>query len=211
MKYKSVRVPGIKGEILVREDGNEILHNEKSVHFNLVKSKTRRSGYYQVSIEGKRMYVQRLVALAFVLNKQPVSFKYILHKDLNSLNNHYENLEWCTRKMITERSFRDNPTKPDSYRGTSKIPYEDALKIVERLKNGEYAKDICKEYGVSEMSITRIRKRYGGEPGTRQFPKQVKETVLRLLEKHTPSELVESTGISYHTLYRWNKQIKNKK
>ena len=40
--------------------------------------------------------VHRLVAEAFIPN--PNGFNEINHKDENSLNNHVDNLEWCTRK-----------------------------------------------------------------------------------------------------------------
>ena len=38
----------------------------------------------------------RLVAIAFLPN--PYKYKEVNHKDENKVNNHIENLEWCTRK-----------------------------------------------------------------------------------------------------------------
>jgi len=44
----------------------------------------------------KSFFVHRLVAVAFVMNINPVEFIQINHKDEDKKNNHYSNLEWCT-------------------------------------------------------------------------------------------------------------------
>lgn len=55
-------------------------------------------GYYQVGLRNnsKKKYfaVHRIVATAFIPNKD--NLPCINHKDENKLNNHVENLEWCT-------------------------------------------------------------------------------------------------------------------
>lgn len=211
MQFRDIKIPSIKEKITVREDGKEIIYKGKSVHFSLIKNKNHRNGYHQVSIEGKKIYVHRLVAEAFVANTQPVSKKMILHKDCNSKNNHYKNIEWGDRKRMIENRIKngiqDFSSKSSSYRGSSKISHEEAIKIAKRLENGEFASDICREFNVSDMSIARIRKRYLKESASKRYPSEVKEIVLRLLEKHRPHELVEITGLKYNTLYRWEKEI----
>ena len=57
------------------------------------------AGYYRVSLvspDGKVInhHIHRLVAKAFVDN--PDNLPHVNHKDENKLNNHADNLEWCT-------------------------------------------------------------------------------------------------------------------
>jgi hypothetical protein len=65
----------------------------------LIKPFVSNGGYISVSLWGdgkKQNYlVHRLVADAFIPN--PNNYKEVNHKDLNTLNNNLENLEWCSR------------------------------------------------------------------------------------------------------------------
>lgn len=54
----------------------------------------RISGHAYVNLCGKKVYVHRLVAMAFIPN--PDNLQYVNHKDENPKNNHADNLEWCT-------------------------------------------------------------------------------------------------------------------
>lgn len=60
----------------------------------------KRNGYYTISLnknnQRKVYQVHRLVAQAFIPNLENKPF--INHKDFNTLNNYFENLEWCTQK-----------------------------------------------------------------------------------------------------------------
>lgn len=51
------------------------------------------------NLEGRRCFVSvhRMVAFAFIPNEY--SFPEVNHKDKNRLNNHVENLEWCTEEQ----------------------------------------------------------------------------------------------------------------
>lgn len=51
---------------------------------------------YMVSLNGKSLYVHRLVAQTFIPN--PNNYTVVNHIDEDPLNNHVDNLEWCTQK-----------------------------------------------------------------------------------------------------------------
>lgn len=52
--------------------------------------------YHYVTICGKDLRVNRLVAQAFIPNTE--NKPIVHHKDHNKLNNHWSNLEWVTQK-----------------------------------------------------------------------------------------------------------------
>ncbi len=214
MEFKNIRYPGVKDEIKVSEDGSLIEYNGVALHQSLIKSPKSRHGYYQVSIKGVVMYVHRLVALAFVPNPKPVSYKMVLHKNCVSTDNRYDNLQWGNQKSLTKNRI-DNGlagAKSLEVRGSSTISYEDAVKIAERLDNGELAKTIANEFNVSEMSIVRIRKRYcKNKTKAIRYPKEIKMNILKLCQNHDPIQVAKITNIPYHTVWRWYTQSKKSK
>lgn len=83
----------INDDYSVTEDGKVFSH----ISNKYLKQLDNGYGYKNVSLRGKRMYVHRLVAQAYVDN--PNQYLEINHIDGNKSNNHYTNLEWCTRKQ----------------------------------------------------------------------------------------------------------------
>lgn len=54
--------------------------------------------------KSKTISVHRLVAKSFLENKN--NYPYINHKDGNKINNHVDNLEWCTPSQNNIHSYR---------------------------------------------------------------------------------------------------------
>lgn len=83
------------------------------------------SGHLRVNLykdaKGKKFYVHRLVAQAFIPNS--LGLEVVNHKDGNKLNNCVSNLEWCTQKSNIKHSF-DNKLE-----SRSKETYVDGIKF----------------------------------------------------------------------------------
>ncbi len=207
-ELKKFKIKGVKNFIEINEDGTIVKYKDKVLSQHLIKTSKNSQGYKVVSIAGVSRYVHRLVAEAFIFNPKPITHKYVLHTNNDLHNNHYTNLMWGTSKDLYAKNNRTKIQGGEKYRGSSTIPYEEALKIAKRLDNGEYAKDICKEYGVSEMSITRIRKRYcKTKTASPRYNKEIKFTVYKLAKKYPAAHIAKVTGLPYHTVYRWLKNM----
>ncbi len=208
-ELKEVKLKGVTDPVEVSEDGTIIKFQGKEVNQHVIKTSKTSVGYKAISIKGKGFYVHRVVAEAYIVNKRPIANKYVLHKNNDIKDNHYTNLMWGSSKDLYAKNrkvFKDGGRK---YRGSSNISYDEAVKIAKRLDNGEYAKDICLEFGVSEMSIARIRKRYCKEKSkSPRYNREVKATVYKLSKKYSAAKIATMTGLSYHTVYRWVKKIK---
>lgn len=145
---------------------------------NVINSKTQKilkpitiSGYYHVSILGKKKSIHRLVANAYLV-KPHIDFE-INHKDGNRLNNHYSNLEYVSHLenmqhaykngLISIENRKENANNARSvYRNktnrhtAAKLIKEQVLEIKELLKQGVKQEDIAKKYGVSRTPISHI-------------------------------------------------------
>lgn len=131
-------------------------------------------GYRYIQIKDKRWAMHRLVCHAF--NGAPPKDKpMVAHGDGVRDNNSLENLRWAsysenlydaldhgTRKPIHELMAN----RPVGSRPNSKLTAEQIKEIKYRRANGETRRSLAREYGVSEMQITRhtnsgSRRRYG--------------------------------------------------
>lgn len=129
------------------------------------------SGYYYVSILGKKKSIHSLVANAYLV--KPNGDFEINHKDGNRLNNHYTNLEYVSHLenmqhaykngLISIENRKENANNARSIYRTktnrhtaAKLTKEQVLEIKELLKQGVKQEDIAKKYGVSRTPISHI-------------------------------------------------------
>lgn len=119
-------------------------------------------GYLSVGIKRKTFMVHRLIAKAFIPN--PKAKPFINHIDGNKLNNHINNLEWCTTAENNEHARRTGlHVQPRGH----KINYKSAETKKKALKNLKdksmltpeevrYVRKVyiprCREFGASELA-----------------------------------------------------------
>lgn len=87
-------------KLIDNQNGKYSIDNQGRVFSNIrnkyKKSSISKDGYEQVSLSNnKKYYIHRLVATAFIDNKE--NKETVNHKDGNKLNNNVSNLEWATK------------------------------------------------------------------------------------------------------------------
>lgn len=93
----------------IRESENYIVYDTGIVWSNrknkYIKPHKIGNGYIQIDINGKPMYLHRLIATLFIPN--PENKPQVNHIDGNPQNNDVSNLEWCTQ---SENNIHANRT-----------------------------------------------------------------------------------------------------
>lgn len=113
----------IDGTTIIRTEGARYANTPIKQHFHKVKGKEYPNGYMYAMLlsvdavndlgEAYNMYcyrnapVHRLVAAAWLIEPDNPAKTDVNHKDGNKLNNHANNLEWCTRSENIKHSYRE--------------------------------------------------------------------------------------------------------
>lgn len=112
-------------------------------------------GYQFVSLwkfnKGRRFYVHRLVASAFVPN--PNNFPIINHKDEDKSNNRYDNLEWCTQKYNINYGSRKRRAKESFIANGNNRPIDVYDMKGTFLKTVDCSNEVCKEIGINRRGL----------------------------------------------------------
>ena len=113
-------------------------------------------GYFRLSVNGKTIYIHRLVAMAFIDN--PNNKPHVNHMNGIKSDNRVDNLEWATE---SENSFHAINTGLHKTRGEdshfAKLTSDQVLEI---LKDTRPAKEIASSYGITYKKIYDIRNGY---------------------------------------------------
>lgn len=86
---------------------NSTYHTQRLIKGRIMKPWLNKNGYYTIKLSksSKRetIYIHQAVANLFI---SKVEYKPILnHKDGNKLNNHIDNLEWCTYSENLQHAY----------------------------------------------------------------------------------------------------------
>lgn len=135
---------------------NAKLGSKRSIPERILKQTLDRNGYYIVGIykevnngNPKLFFVHRLVAISFLPN--PLNLPTVNHIDLNTQNNHLDNLEWASnRYQMEHRLLR-------GVMGISKLTIEQVIIIKTMLLEGKPTMEISSMFPfVTELSIKKI-------------------------------------------------------
>ena len=124
--------------------GNHLMQIKEKI----LKPVILKNGYSAVSLSGKRFYIHRLVASAFIenTNLEPC----VNHKDENKSNNNVNNLEWCSY----------------GYNNTFGSHQERRIKTLKQnkklsLNNARCQKVVCLDTGLVFRNIAEASKKTG--------------------------------------------------
>ena len=98
--------------------------------------------------------IHRLVAKAFVPN--PKAKREVNHKDGDKLNNHYDNLEWCTRKENTQHASKARLLWDNGIHFNAKLNLKTVFKIKRELSKGIRQYIISRKYNIAARTIQNI-------------------------------------------------------
>lgn len=109
------------------------------------------TGYRQISLDNKRLYIHRLVAQAFLPN--PENKPEIDHIDTNRTNNSISNLRWVTRSENNR-----NPISLEKYKIGRTGTFKHAVKCVETGKIYTSCKEAYRNTGIHPSGISLVCK-----------------------------------------------------
>lgn len=119
-------------------------------------------GYCMLTLYGgdvkKRVYVHRLVLLAFV-GRSPDGRNVCNHRNGNKADNRLENLEWCSQKHNIQHAINTlghRPGNAGEKSGSAKLTNVDVREI-RRLLTADLTKaEIARRFGVAPSTIRNI-------------------------------------------------------
>ena len=138
-------------DLIINEDGTLLNFQGKTLKIHTYRSKMHNYDRRTVHFKHMTVSVAKLVCEAW--NGMRDSPEQSLHRrDKNPDNDHYTNLYWDTHSgKQTARTKRAS---------SSKIKNAEIPEVIKRIESGETLKNIGKAYNTSDMSISRIKKRY---------------------------------------------------
>ena len=113
-------------------------------------------GYLRVMLWGEKpvmRLIHRLVAQEFIPN--PDNLPQINHKDENKLNNHVDNLEWCTGSYNTSYNHLQD-RRYDNGAGARKRPIEQLTLDGQHIVTFESVCEAVRQTGFSNSAITDV-------------------------------------------------------
>lgn len=194
----------VNANYLVTEDG-KVLSKKTG---RCLKGEVSNRGYLRVtlSLNGayKKFSVHRLVAEAYLPN--PENKPQVNHKDSDRLNNHVDNLEWCTSSENNKHAYAEGNNEPlrGSKANGAVLKEEQVLDIYHKMLKGVSLKQIHEETGIDKSTLGHIKRRSTWEHLTGHLP----SVEVRALKKLSDEILIEAAKLILQGL--GNVEIANK-
>ena len=141
--------------------GKELTNNEMAkiilANLNELKEKELSSGIYFKSVGRKYVTITSKINKLDLI-QVPIADFFNIHIDPIKTQKYFEDFEKeeLERTKKLDRTY-DHCTKS---RNRSNIKEEDLPTIIERLKNGETERSLAIEYGTTDASIIRVKKKF---------------------------------------------------
>ncbi len=122
-------------------------------------------GFYNVSlrVDGKkRSYLVHKLTAEYFISKSADEQDVVIHLDWNKQNNHVSNLQWVTKEESYRRmhkALQEARKKAGKVVTSSKLSKEDVAIIKGMLEKGVKQNVISKMFCVSEMQVSRIKRK----------------------------------------------------
>ena len=155
-------VLGYEGRYSVDDTGVIYTARRRGTSGGILPQRLNSSGYYRVDLQDgnkkRSVFVHRIVAEAFIAMEPGRDF--VNHKDGNKLNNHVDNLEWCTRSENINHAYKNglmHEVHPSGEQHTnSKVTDEEAITIYQLYRTGVSGIQIGKMFNVGKNVAYRI-------------------------------------------------------
>ena len=156
---------------------------------------------------GRKYVVVLMKHPKFDLKQIPIADFFNNYIDPIKIKEYFNGLEKeeLERKNKLNRNY-DHCTKS---RNRSNINEEDLPIIIKRLENGETERKLAIEYGTSDASIIRIKKKFCPHALPEPYPKALKELVKqKYLAGESNGDIATELGLNWHTVWLWTKKLK---
>lgn len=140
-------------DLKINEDGSEIIYKGERLEPAKMNRTARNSDTVLVYFNRFTKSVARLVCEAW--HGLAPDIDHNATRVENDKGFHYKNLYWA-KKGVNPNYDKIKFSRAKS----SKVPESEIPKVVERLEAGETLKSIATDYNTTDMSISRIKKRY---------------------------------------------------
>ena len=155
------KVPGFD-DLYVNDNGSMVIQYGFEICLSVHRSAKGYLKYPTAHILMGQRY--GLIHICILVAKAFLGYKgngKIVHRDENTFNNHFENLETFTLREFglgnLENLAKARLLSPPK---VCAVPQSDTETVKQKLLDGESLKSIAKKYGCTDMSISRFKKRH---------------------------------------------------